>query len=297
MDPSGFNLIALHKYPLVDLEARGTHCLYYQGLSDSLLHGVYHAAIDKWVSTDGNEGGSPQYINGLYGDIFEDYVLEVFERVVSSRLFKKPKTKSDKGKEGADGIIEYPNGVVVVEIKGWKYSDHSLYAFKSTEEFFEELDRSGLGEAIRQMERHVKRCLDNDIEGLRQFDWDCHYIQPVIVTDAHIPLFPGAGRLLNPKLNVFEEYPCVKPVQILHVTEVEMLPDITSKTDNSIWDIIKRYGRDHPDRDIPFRNFLNELYDISYDYSRELQNEAIRDYGRWLGLRGAVWDGNGVTHD
>ena len=38
MDPSGFNLIALHKYPLVNLEGNRTHCLYYQGLSASLLH-------------------------------------------------------------------------------------------------------------------------------------------------------------------------------------------------------------------------------------------------------------------
>ncbi len=292
MDPSGFNLIALHKYPLVDLEARGTRCLYYQGLSASLLHGVYHAAIDKWVSTYGKEGGSPQYINGLYGKIFEDYVLEVLERVVNGRLLKRPKTRSGKEREGADGIIEYANGIIVVEIKGWKYNGTSLYAFKTTEEFLEELEQSGLGKAIRQMERHVQRCLDNDIEGLRQFDWDCHYIQPVIVTDAYIPFFPGAGRLLNPKLNVFAKYPCVKAAQILHVTEVEMLPDIASKTGSSIWDVLKCYAADHPDRDIPFRNFLNELYDISYDYSTELVQQAIRDYGRWLGLRGTVWDHN-----
>ena len=115
------------------------------------------------------------------------------------------------------------------------------------------------------------------------------------MTDAYVPLFPGAGRLLKPKLNVFGKYPCVGPAQILHVTELEMLPDVVSKTGNSIWDLLKRYATDHPDRDIPFRNFLNESYNIEYDYSTELVQQAIIDYGRWLGLRGDVWDRDNPT--
>ena len=295
IDPSGLNLIALQKYPLLDLGIRRTHCMYYQGLLESLLHGVYHAAIDKWLLTGGKQGGCPQYINGLYGEIFEDYVLEIFERVVSSALLKKPKIKSDKGKEGPDGIIDCPNGIIVVEIKAQKYRDRSLYTFKSPEAFLEELDRSGLGEAIDQTERNIQRCLNDDIEGLREFSWDYHYIQPVIVTDAYIPLFPGVDKLLNPKLNVFKEYPCVKPVQILHVAEVEMLPDVASKTGDTIWNVLKRYTADHPDRDIPFRNFLNDLYDITYDYTAELARQAIRDYAKWLGLRGPEWDSQGLS--
>ncbi len=292
MDPSGFNLIALEKYPLVDLGTRGTHCLYYQGLLGSLLHGVYHATIDKWLLTGGKQGGHPKKINGFYGDIFEDYVLEVFERVVGKRLLKRPKTKNDKDKEAVDGIIDYPNGIILIHVKGWKYNGRSLYAFKSTEAFFEELDRSGLGQAIDQMDDSVQRCLNDDIEGLRGFNWDYHYIQPVIVTDAYVPLFPGAGRLLNPKLNVFKKYSCVKPTQILHVTEVEMLPDIAS---TSIWDVLKQYTADHPDRDMPFRNFLKELYDISYAYSIELEKQAIQDYWTWLGLPGTPGDSQDLS--
>ena len=92
-DPGSFNLIALHKYPIVDLDNSGSYCLYCGGLAESLLDGVYHAAREQW-DLEG-KGPSPAYINGLYGNIFETYVLDILTSVVGDRLLRNPKRISN----------------------------------------------------------------------------------------------------------------------------------------------------------------------------------------------------------
>ena len=265
-NPVEFNLIALRKKPLYVKNGAGPYTLFLSGLADSLCEGVYQEIITASVGDQVSE--SVQDVGSLFGYLFEEYVLELLEEVFPrERLLKRPRRK-DNGREGADAIILYPEGLIVLQIKGRHVPGTDRYAWKSEADLDEVIRRTGLVEAVEQfVERDsIRSCRKGLVEGLSFRDCALIPIQPLAVTYESVP-FEG---LPIPKMRDLRERvrldPYTRPLVAVDVQEIEALCSLPSS--DTVWRVLAQYITSPEGQPRPIRNFLHDtgkLLDTAID--------------------------------
>ena len=151
---SDWNLISLYRFPLVTFPQKGTFIINLTSLGRSLFDGVRHsiltAALAKLLPDDFN---SPKRVGGLYGQLFESYIMRLLEAAFGDRVIK---ISEEEYPGNADCLIYFPGKVLVVEIKSEHFVTAQHYRLMNIQERKLEIENVGVKKGIRQIESTIK---------------------------------------------------------------------------------------------------------------------------------------------
>jgi len=255
-----WNLISLYRYPLVKFPDKGTFIVNLTALGRSLFDGVRHsiltAALERRLD--------PRFcdikrLGGLYGELFERYVLSVIESAFPGRVIKIPESEFPGN---ADCLICFPGSVVVVEIKSGHFAVANHHKLMTIEERVSEIKDIGFSKATRQIQGTIRNLRDYTLKfpSLPHYDWTITPVIPLIVTEDRFPLFPLAWRYLyqeieKPLVLLQDGSGPIGPLRMMTLDEVEIVPSLSTKTDFS--SLLLNWGRDSGLREHPFTNYLH----------------------------------------
>ena len=253
-----WNLIALSKAPIVDLDETGAFVLNHTALGRSLFDGVRHAVL-----TAAHERRLPdpyrnaKSVGGLYGRVLQRYVTKLLRLAFPDRVIEIPEGTDRR----CDLLIWFPDKVVLVEIKGEHYAavDHASYL--TLEKRHEELCRIGIPKAVKQVSTTMQALRNGTlpIAGLPAYDWTTTPIVPLVVTEERTPQVPMVWeQLYGPFDRPLETDRAAGPVgklRLLSVDEVETLPDITGA--EGFASLLYRWGSTPDYYDMPWLAFLD----------------------------------------
>jgi len=224
-----WNLIALYKYPLIDLDPNPVFLINLTALGRSLFDGIRHAiltaAIDRRLAAPYH---SVKAVGGLYGQVFQQYVLQVLERAFGPQLIRIPEGE----KERCDALIWLPDKIVLVEIKGEHYIATNHASYMSLDERREELRKIGIPKAVSQICQTMTDLRDGKLRlpDLPNYDWTITPIIPLVVTEELTPQLPGIWERLyasfDEPLQQTRGAGPVARLRLLSVDEIEMVPDL-----------------------------------------------------------------------
>jgi len=237
-NPNEFDLITLLKYPLFRHAKGGAHSLFLSGIGVSLADGIYQEVMT--ASLERRIPETRQSVGEVFGYLFEDYVLDLLTESLGdpSRVLKRPRRK-DNGNEAADGAILYPEGIIVLQIKGKHLRSTSRFAWKGPDVKEADVRKTGLVEAVDQfVEKESLAAFRNGlVDGLPFASLGDMVIQPVVVTYESVPL----SGLVLPIVQKQRARVCLdvhtRPLVIINVSELEALCSLPGPG-KSVWDVL-----------------------------------------------------------
>ena len=281
-----WNLISLYKYPLIDLDPKPVFLVNLTALGRSLFDGIRHAiltaALEGRLAAPYN---SPDAVGGLYGRVFEQYVLQVLERAFGPQLIRIREGDNER----CDALIWLPDKIVLVEIKGEHYiaKDHASYM--SLDERRDELCKIGIPKAVRQICQTMSDLRDGKLKlpDLPSYDWTITPIIPLVITEESTPQLPGIwDRLYASFDEPLQEGRGVGPVRrlrLLSVDEIEIAPDLGGPENfaTALW----RWGVDAEFCEMPWAVYLqSKSIGCTEEYMRQAVQDAILCLAERLGL-------------
>lgn len=234
---SDFNLIALRKHPLM-FHRGGVYPLSLSGISSSLFEGVYQAIV-----TVANTANERKHVGGVFGRLFETYILSLLREKFSDRLLSNPKRR-DNGEEAADAVLLCEGGILVFQIKGTRISGKQKPIQLTTQTLEEYFDRTGLLKAGKQLEQSISLCRRRHtdgqplVEGLLDY-WVESIIQPVILTYERIAEVSLTKPIIAKRMPSLGHHGPVRPPIILSVSDVENAVSLPQET--SLWQVLNDY--------------------------------------------------------
>ncbi|MEZ4752952.1 MAG: hypothetical protein R3A13_01415 [Bdellovibrionota bacterium] len=255
-NPREFNLIAVSKYPIVELENGSAYVLNSSSLGRSLYDGPRHIIMSKAIER-GN--GEPNRVGGIFGEIFQDYVLKLLTEKFNEKIIEI----SDAEFKGyADCLLLFGNSVVVVEIKSEHFHARNHAKFLTIEERIDQIRETVIGKSVAQIKSTIVDLRNGNLSkalGLPYIDWTITPIIPLVITDENLPMFP----LICEKLYTPLEEPLkklsgghgpIRRMRILSVEDLEMFQDISVPHD--FGQLLQRWGNDEETFDSSFKNYL-----------------------------------------
>jgi hypothetical protein len=270
-----WNLIALYKYPLIDLDPQPVFLVNLTALGRSLFDGVRHAILT--AACEGRLAApynSAQAVGGLYGRVFERYVLQVLERAFGPQLIRIPEGDNER----CDALIWLPDKIVLVEIKGERHiaKDHARYM--SLDQRHDELCKIGIPKAVRQICRTISdvRAGTLRLPDLPCYDWTVTPIVPLVVTEELTPQLPGIWDRLyasfNQPLQGSRGAGPVGRLRLLSVDDIEMVPDLAGPENFAT--VLFQWGLDAEFCEMPWAAYLQSK---SVDCTEKYICQAVRD--------------------
>jgi len=228
---SEFSLIGMLRYPIVDVPDVGRFVTSLTSLSHALFGGVYHAILTP-TSERKIPAMNVQRLAGLFGEVFEEYVLDILQAVFGDRYIRVPTGERKR----ADALITYENRIVVIEIKGTHYQGLQHRGRLSLSDREAEHRDLRLTDGALQIVQTIEDLRNFKLtpNGLPHYDWTTTQITPVIVTMERLPLiwklWPMYERLTAP-IQTLPMRGQITPVRFLSVNDVERLPDLAQRLD------------------------------------------------------------------
>lgn len=109
-----WNLIALSRYPIVRLDDGNAFALNHTALGRSLFDGVRHAVLTAALAKQLPEPfNNPAAVGGLYGKLFQRYVIGVLKQACGDRVVEIPEGAAPR----CDLLISYPDKIILIEVK------------------------------------------------------------------------------------------------------------------------------------------------------------------------------------
>lgn len=285
---SDWNLISLYRFPLVTFPSKGTFIINLTSLGRCLFDGVRHsiltAAIEKRLPEDFNR---PIRVGGLYGQLFERYIMRLLETTFGDRVVK---ISENKFPGNADCLIYFPGKVLVVEIKSEHFVTAQHYRLMNIQERKTEIKNVGFKKGISQIKSTIKGLKTFSLKppNLPNYDWTITPIIPVIVTEELFPIFPQLWESLYCDI--------VKPLQVLQdgsgpvgrlrllsIEDIEFLPSLKINMDFAT--LLLQWGNDPDKFEYTFRNYLYSCnYHFSNDFMRKYWEEGFKLFAINLGF-------------
>ena len=285
---SDYNLISLYRFPLVTFPPKGTFVINLTSLGRSLFDGVRHAIL-----TAALEGRLPDGFNklkrlgGLYGQLFERYVMYILKTAFSGRVVKISESDFPGN---ADCLIYFPGKVLVVEIKSEHFVATRHCGLMTIQERRSEIGNRGILKGIHQIESTIKGLREYTLKpsDLPSYDWTITPIIPLIITEEPRPSFPLCWKLLydefdKPLRALQNGSGKVGRLRILSLEDIELVPSLTVNIDFAT--LLLRWGNDSEKFEYSFRNYLHSSdYHFSDDFMRENWNKTFRLFAIKLGF-------------
>ncbi len=227
-----FSLIALSRYPLVEVPGQGRFILSTARVADALFEGVRHAI--QTAALDGIPGiPALAEIGKAFGLVFEEYVHEILRLAFRERLVRLP--RSDLRKR-ADGLVLYADRVVVYEVKSKHPPAATRRGPRTIQERETELRAIGVDEAAEQLAATITELRQGALDAQlgRQYDWTSTYIVPVVITAETVPLVWNIWRQFENLTRPIAELPMQDQIsrpRFLDISDVERLPDLAESVD------------------------------------------------------------------
>jgi hypothetical protein len=267
---------------------KGTFIINLTALGRSLFDGVRHSILT--AALEGRLESRFCHIKrlgGLYGELFERYVLSVFESAFPGRVVKISESEFPGN---ADCLICFPGKVVIVEIKSGHFAIASHYKLMTIQERVSELQDIGISKATRQIQKTARNLRDYTLKlpRLPHYDWTITPVIPLIVSEDHFPVFPLAWRYLyeeieKPLLLLQDGSGPIAPLRMITLDEVEIVPSLSAKTDFS--SLLLNWGRDFGLRERSFTNYLHACGHVcSNDFMLNCWTAATRLLATTVGI-------------
>jgi hypothetical protein len=226
-------------------------------LSIALFDGVYHAVVTS-VLEQRIPGMTAQRVGGVFGEVFEEYVLDILAAAFGDQLIHVP---PDGQARRSDALIVYTDRIAVIEIKGGHYRGIEHRGRLSLEDREEELRALGIEDAAEQIAQTVADLRNGfSLDGLPRYDWTATQIVPVIITLERLPLLPSLWRMFERLSDPLRRLPLqdqLVRVRFLGVDDVERLPDLCKSTNTDLGLLFAMWARDPRYFDRPLAHYLD----------------------------------------
>lgn len=273
-NPNEFNLVPILKYPLFRDKKGGAHSLFLSGIATSLCEGIYQEVIT--ASLDRKISESRQDTGAVFGFLFEKYVLDLLEEVFGERLLRKP-IRSDNGNEAADGAIIYPQGVIILQIKGRHVRAKDRFAWKDPKAKSEDVERTGLVEAVKQfVDKESLSIFRRGLVKELPFTLSSETVlQPIVITYEAVPLAGLQLPIVKKQRARVKLDSHTRPLVIMDVREIEAACSLPQR--DTFWGVLTEFINSLGWRERYLTNFL-------YDTQRLSDSAMLARWERMLPL-------------
>jgi|GEM_PF-4458400 len=282
-----FNVVALSRYPIVDIDGVGGLMVSTPAAIDSIFSGVRHAVITNIV--ENHHGDERRRLlkafGGDLGQLFEEYADRILSDAFGAQLWRVP---DDTPGESADYILPYRDRVLVIEVKGsyWAGLDHR--AAINLDQRFEKLIRLNIKKAVGQIENTIRMLRASELACTRMpnYDWTCTRIVPLIVTIEAIPRVPGLSDFFAPLFQPLTQVAMselVSSPRLISIEDLDVVPDLALNED--FGQVMLQWAHDLETQDWPLEVHLSHSnIIIDRAYFRERFHSTVKSVCERFGL-------------
>jgi len=280
-----WNLITLSRFPIIRFLNEGAYILNLTSLGRSLFDGIRHTILTSELEKERSSVKNIiKRLGGMYGQVFEKYVLKLLEEVFADRFIKIPE---DKYPGNADCLVLFSDKVLVIEIKSNHFAAIQHYKQKIIEEYQSEISAAGFKKGISQLKSTIRKLWGYKL-GLPQlpyYDWTIKPIIPIIVSEEHVPLFPLVWTQLYNDLeetisDLQDGSGKLGRLRFLSIDDVEIIPNLEINIDLAT--LLLAWGNDIEKSEFTFRNYLHSS---GYHFSDKFMFDKCKDSCRTLESR------------
>jgi len=258
-----FNLIPIRRYPLICYRGEAVFPLFVRGIAESLCEGVYHTVLTAHL--EGRIAENVEYIGGVFGDLFEEYVLRRLADRFGDRLIENP-ARSDNGDEAADAVLLCEGGVIVFQIKGCHVPTRRRFALKGSVEKEKEIERTGLSNAVDQVTSSISFCREGLIPELACYGHPRDLvIQPLVVTYEPVPALGTKQPFVEGLRASAQVDDRTRPLVLADVGEIEEFCSL--RDGESAWSVLSEFSLVQEPTSL--HNFFVEKNKITQEYIRD----------------------------
>jgi len=250
-DMRPFDVLPFAQTPLVSIE-RWVRPVSMNLLMRKATTGLYHLHIDSSIPR--KDRGQFQIFSGK---ILEKCVDQLFARIYSAqRYVTLDPLRKRFGGSYSDGIIVYPDGLVVIEIKASLFSLAARVgsSLDQLEERFREIYYKGPA----QIDATIKKLRGSAGKVIDQLPSRIDWYQPLLVTLEETPMNPltygKIKRLIEPEGLLSESD--IRPLQVINVAELEQIEGITAAGRATFDELFAEKLASGPEVDDSWSNFL-----------------------------------------
>jgi hypothetical protein len=230
-----FDFLPLRKKPILSYKTQ-LFCLSKKLLFEKMTSGIYHMFFSCF-----KDDQSKKHFFRFMGKVYQNYITNILDKIfnkpgIAVRFFGSIKYRVGKqGLESCDGIIDYGDKLVLLEIKT-KLFTHEFLAYGIEEEFkstLKEIIYDGAYQIDRTI-RHYKKNLFS-IDGIDHKRIKKYY--PIIMALQPIPIDPYIYKYIKQGLKKQKllEFNDIEPLEVISTYGLEnivaMIDDGTSITD------------------------------------------------------------------
>jgi hypothetical protein len=267
---------AFAERPLVRLSRRRVLCGSWRHLQKKLTENLYYEVLSGLASE-----AKRSRFQEAFGKLLEEYVRRLLRRIYgigTGRLFEL--TYGPDRAEAGDGIVLYPESLVIFEVKSARFLVGAA-ATGDLEEFERKLNHSYL-KGAQQIDRVIRDFNAGlfQVGGLGPGEIRRYF--PVLVTIQPIPLEVFVWKLIEEKLRngLILQGDGIQRLEIIHISELEEVEALAT-AGHSFLELLER-KQDHPIyRDWSFRNFLHNHVGGEIPPNEYLR-ERFDEIGRFL---------------
>lgn len=287
-----YKLLSIRKSPFINVD----ELKYLISDNSFLLEKAYSQLINDfwfdWIKhIKGDNGGNKFNINqyrGVFGLFFEKYLAQIFAKCFENYkystllMFDQLKIKTPKGTvELADIYFRYGNKILVGQVKSGSIYDvekyggdiESLYK-RDRNKFFENFGVNQIVESLTNIDNNIQELDPKFPKGHTYEFFPC-----IIVNDKafQTPLMPDVFNIRFQELlagfNIKKV--TVRPLSLIHVSDLERLEEPLNAKPKQIWDLFKYHYRD--------KKFMPPFYStINHECPRRQYPNRIKDLFRQL---------------
>lgn len=231
-ETSDLSLIALSKYPIVEVGGLGRLVCNVTALAHAIFSGIRHAILA--ASLDGKSGiPNRQELGGLYGQILQDYALGILKGAFGDRLVRIREEDFDGM---ADCLIVYDDRILVVEIKNAFAAARGARGYMTFAQRTAQIEKLHIRKAAKQISKTIValRAMRIADDRIPDYDWTISKIIPIIVTIEQLPQMWKMWRLYSPLIESIEQQPMselIARTRFISMRDLELFPDLVDVCD------------------------------------------------------------------
>lgn len=232
------SLIALSKYPIVDVAGMGRLVLNVTALSYALFSGIRYPILTASLE---ERPGMPnrQELGGVYGQILQDYAIGILQAAFGERLLR---IHDEEYPGMADCLIVYDDRVFVVEVKSVftiakEAKRHMTLIQRETQ-----IEKLQIRKAAKQIAKTIValRAMKIAEDRIPYRDWTIMKVIPIIVTIEQLPLFWKMWRLYARLTEPIDQQPMselIARTRFISMRDLELFPDLVDVCDlgRALW--------------------------------------------------------------
>ena len=249
-----FNFEVFREFPILKFENKKLICL-------SLPYFIFliTRGIVSIIRKEQREKGNQEDFSKAFGDAYENYVRNELIETYNSNLVKRVYSGKSKAIEIGDGVIDYGDKIVFIEVKALSIKKIDRLS-NSHRDIERGLHNFLIDKGAKQIDKKIRQFKDGVIKigNLESAKYTTYF--PVLVTC--IDEIPQFGNINSYYYRLLVQYDILQardiaPLLIISIDEYEYLIQLV-KNGHSMLDIIIDKNSNQKNRFMSFSNFLSE---------------------------------------